>query len=250
MWQTVGSDDDSGVIDGVIQEFSDKSSESISDEAEKAKGRKQKKDNVKEKKHKKEKKKKKDKKQKKNKESKHAVDQNEYGKYGIIREEDFFRKQREFEAYMSEVKKMPGIMGQGKREIREYFKSFMEDYNTATMPHVKFYNYEAWEVEDYKRQQDKKVSRHSSKIPDTFNDEEERRAEIRRGREQLEKREFDTLLSKLARDKNLREDMRRQDELRLEYQMAYKQGDMDKVKRIEKLLAPDEEGPAMKHPWA
>lgn len=25
----------------------------------------------------------------------------------------------------------------------------MEDYNTATMPHEKYYNYERWEMADY-----------------------------------------------------------------------------------------------------
>jgi hypothetical protein len=34
-----------------------------------------------------------------------------------------------------------------------YFKDFMEDYNTATMPHEKYYNYERWEMEEYRRKQ-------------------------------------------------------------------------------------------------
>ena len=29
----------------------------------------------------------------------------------------------------------------------------MEDYNTATMPHRKYYEYEKWEVEDYEKRQ-------------------------------------------------------------------------------------------------
>ena len=67
-----------------------------------------------EKKHKKHKKDKK----KKSKKEKHdkkasassslAVDQNEFGKYGVIREEHFYQKQKEFEVYMSEVKDLPG----------------------------------------------------------------------------------------------------------------------------------------------
>jgi hypothetical protein len=48
----------------------------------------------------------------------------------------------------------------------------------------------------------------------------------------------------------MREDMRRQSEMKSELMSAYKQGDMATVKRIEKVLAPDEEGPAVKHPWA
>jgi hypothetical protein len=46
--------------------------------------------------------------------------------------------------------------------------------------------------------------------------------------------------------------MRRQGELQGELQQAYKRGDMATVRRLEKLLAPDEEtgGGGMKHPWA
>ena len=33
----------------------------------------------------------------------------------------------------------------------QHFKQFMEDYNTATMPHVKFYYYERWEMAEYER---------------------------------------------------------------------------------------------------
>ena len=38
--------------------------------------------------------------------------------------------------------------------------------------------------------------------------------------------------------------------LQSELQMAYKQGDVTTQKRLERLLAPAEEGPAVKHPWA
>lgn len=81
-----------------------------------------------------------------------AVNQNEYGKYGIVKEEHFFHKQRcvvislmrliviewdeiirlrdkfrEFEVYMSEVKNIPDIMGQGKREVNGlYYISYKQ----------------------------------------------------------------------------------------------------------------------------
>lgn len=38
---------------------------------------------------------------------------------------------REFEAYIFEVKKLPGLFGQGKAEVAEYFRSYVEDYNTG-----------------------------------------------------------------------------------------------------------------------
>lgn len=47
-----------------------------------------------------------------------------------------FIKQREFEAWMREVKGVPDFGGP-KGAMMELFRGFMEDYNTATMPHEK-----------------------------------------------------------------------------------------------------------------
>ena len=119
------------------------------------------------------------------------------GKYGIIREQDFFSKQREFEAYMNEIKNQPGIMGQGRVEVMKAFKDFMEDYNTATMPNEKFYNYEKWETMDYQRKKMAEVQGglHSSTsneegIYNAADDEANRKAELKRKKEEDEKREF------------------------------------------------------------
>lgn len=127
---------------------------------------------------------------------------------------------------------------------------FIEDYNTATMPHEKYYNYEQWEMAEYRRKQDK-AARKSSVVQETFNDEEERKKELMAARAKAEKEQFNNLLGKMASDKDQREAMRRQDLLKVELQMAYKQGDMTTVRRLEKLLAPEEEtGGGVKHPWA
>ena len=40
----------------------------------------------------------------------------------------------------------------------EYFKCFVEDYNTATMPHKKYYDYNKWEMKEYQRKQKSKTS--------------------------------------------------------------------------------------------
>lgn len=93
---------------------------------------------------KKDKKKRKDKKKKKAKKSKRddgmpsgVVDQNQFGKYGILRESDMFRKQPEFDAWMREVKGLSADASLPKGEIMEHFRTFMEDYNTVTLPHEK-----------------------------------------------------------------------------------------------------------------
>ena len=129
------------------------------------------------------------------------------------------------------------------------FKDFIEDYNTATMPHEKYYNYEKWEIEEYKMKKDIESRRLNSE-KEGFNDEEERKIELKRAKDLHEKRQFNDLKVKISANKDLREGMRRQDEYKMELKIAYKQGDMEKVRKLERLLAPDEEGPAVKHPWA
>jgi hypothetical protein len=54
----------------------------------------------------------------------------------------------------------------------------------------------------------------------------------------------------MSKDKDRMEDMRRQSELKAKLQLAYKQGDLETVRKIEKILAPDEEKATIKHPWA
>ncbi|EDO26841.1 predicted protein, partial [Nematostella vectensis] len=65
-----------------------------------------------------------------------AVNQNKYGKYGILVDSDMYTKQPEFYCWLMEIKKVnPEIIG--RFETKKYFDDFMEDYNTATLPHKK-----------------------------------------------------------------------------------------------------------------
>lgn len=148
---------------------------------------------------------------------------------------------------------MPGVLGQGKREIMEHFKGFIEDYNTATLPHIKYYDLERWEMGEYQRkqlEQSRKIMNSSELIPDTFNDEEERRKEVKRQKLMKEQQELLLAKSRLSSDSSYRESMRKQDELRLQLQQAHKQGDRQTVERLERLLAPEQSTAKVKHPWA
>lgn len=260
MWQVV-EEDDQEVEESESQSSScdESSSDSESEGSERKrkhhkkhkksekKSKKSKKDKKERKKHNKKKKDKKDK--HRNKTEKTAIDQNAYGKYGIIREEHYFQKQREFEAYIFEIKKIPGLFGQSKSEIMNYFRDYMEDYNTATLPHEKYYDYARWEMKEY--EMSKKKKRTSAEEITMFNDEAAVAQERRAARQQTEQYEFNQTLSKMAADKDRRQDMRRQNQLQGELQQAYRRGDMTTVRRLEKILAPDEEkGGGIKHPWA
>jgi hypothetical protein len=72
-------------------------------------------------------------------------------------------------------------------------------------------------------------------ISDDVRLEEERRREKAR----KDEAEFNRQIMQTMR-KDKVEEMRKQELLRAEMQLAYKQGDIDKVKRIEARLAPDE----------
>ncbi|KAG0307688.1 hypothetical protein BGZ97_000314 [Linnemannia gamsii] len=55
-----------------------------------------------------------------------------------------WNKESEFQAWLMEVKHLnPETIPQNK--MKEHFVGFMEDYNTVTMPHEKFYNLSKWE---------------------------------------------------------------------------------------------------------
>ena len=73
-----------------------------------------------------------------------------YGAYGIIGPVDMHNKRAEFMAYLEEVKGLSyDSLSNGM--LKEEFRGFMEDYNTATMPHVKFYSMERFEVSEAQR---------------------------------------------------------------------------------------------------
>ncbi len=121
----------------------------------------------------------------------------------------------------------------------------------ATLP-MKYYDLDRWEMEEYRRSKVQSSSDRDGILPDSFNDEEDRRAELRRQRELEEQRQFRELKEQMSRDKEMTEGMRRQEELRIQLQLAHKQGDLQTVRRVERLLAPEpaESASAVKHPWS
>ena len=145
----------------------------------------------------------------------------------------------------------------------EYFKCFIEDFNTATMPHIKYYHLESWEMGEYNKQKASKVQSSKKKrsygddidVVDNkeyiFNDEEIRRKELKQLREEEAKKEFQTVISRLSSDKEKQQGLRLQDSLRSKLQLAYKMGNREEVTRLEALLAPEKDvSVSIKHPWA
>lgn len=132
------------------------------------------------------------------------------------------------------------------------------------MPHEKFYQYEKWEIEEYRR----KLAREQQKTSSSndlldyqdsqfdskfmFNDEELLRQQRKKQKEDQERSQLQSIRDRMTQDKSLQEDMKRQGQLQLELQQAFKRGDSATVKRLERLLAPDDPSKAIvvKHPWA
>lgn len=68
----------------------------------------------------------------------------QWGKYGIISEIDIFSKGPEFHTWLVEERKInPETIS--KDQSKKEFVRFVEDFNTATLPHEKYYNMEAYE---------------------------------------------------------------------------------------------------------
>ena len=121
-----------------------------------------------------------------------------------------------------------------------YFKDFMEDYNTATMPSEKYYNLEKWEMEKYHREKKQQQQQQQDQTEEfQFDDERAHKAELNKIKAMKEKQEFELIRQRVALDKEQQESMRRQEILRSELKQAHRQGDLEKVKKLEKILAPD-----------
>lgn len=119
-------------------------------------------------------------------------------------------------------------------ELLKYFDEYREDYNTATLPHVKYYDYDRWELEEYqKKQQAASTAAAPGSILADAVDHEQRRQEQRRREQQTADA---VLLASMDRDKI--SDMKRQKDLRAQMQLAYKTGDMETYEHIKQKLGP------------
>lgn len=118
----------------------------------------------------------------------------------------------------------------------ELFKEYMEDYNTCTLPHEKYYDVEKYELQQYQKQQrraHKKMAAASESLG-ALADEERVKRERRDAREKQEQEEFRLVLQTMDKDKI--EAMRHQENLRAEMQMHYKSGNVSEARRLEQLL--------------
>ncbi|KAG0266732.1 hypothetical protein BG011_001191 [Mortierella polycephala] len=102
----------------------------------------------------------------------------EYGTYGVLTPADMWDKESEFQAWLMEVKKLnPEIIPQVK--MKEHFLGFMEDFNTVTMPHEKFYNLSKWEERQRAIRMGEPLPEEKQGVVNLMNDEEQLRLKQR-----------------------------------------------------------------------
>lgn len=167
-----------------------------------------------------------------------------FGKYGILKPSDYYKQQRSFEIWMAEVKGIPSFTGP-KWELQNYFAEYCEDYNTATMPHVKYYNYDEWEMNQYKEQQQE-----TSAKGGVIADEAQHRAQMLKQRREKEQAELELVKARMGRDKV--DEMKHQALLKSKMAHAFKMGDEETRQRLQKKLEPEDDRnkKAAAHPWA
>lgn len=160
----------------------------------------------------------------------------DFGKFGIIRESDSYAKRNEFLLWALDVKKTD-VENLTKYEEKDLFKEYMEDYNTGTLVHRKYYDLEA-----YERAKAAKAAAKGHKAPKAkVNDEEELRKQRAAEREKLAADRMVDAYRELKYSEKAA-DMRQQDMLRLQMALAYKTGDTAKAKAIQARLEPEEPG--------
>ncbi|KAG0208619.1 hypothetical protein BGX33_006142 [Mortierella sp. NVP41] len=101
-----------------------------------------------------------------------------YGTHGILVPSDMWNKESEFQAWLMEVKHLnPETIPQTK--MKEHFIGFMEDFNTVTMPHEKFYNLSKWEERQRAIRMGEPLPEEKQGAVNLMNDEEQLRMKQR-----------------------------------------------------------------------
>lgn len=137
--------------------------------------------------------------------------------------------------WLSQVK---GITSLPKYQESEYFEEYREDYNTATLPHRKYYDYDSWEMQEYQKQQQLKGNTNESAI---IADERAHREMLRKQAQEAERAKFTAALSTLNAQKIA--EMRHQEQLKVEMEIAFRTGDREKYSKLKDKLQPDEKKP-------
>ena len=127
-----------------------------------------------------------------------------------------------------------------QRELKEHFTSYVEDFNTATMPDEKYYNLRTWYVKEQAR-----IAKEGTKAKTThfertsFDDEGDRMREIRRGQALKSESVAKVMSLNMTADVGLAADMREQQELAQTMRNKMQTGDTEGARELIKKLDPN-----------
>mmetsp|Transcript_56140 Transcript_56140/g.177888 ORF Transcript_56140/g.177888 Transcript_56140/m.177888 type:complete len:160 (-) Transcript_56140:51-530(-) len=124
-------------------------------------------------------------------------------------------------------------------EEKEMFSEFCEDYNTATLPHKKYYDMEQWELKERAKRLKKGASARDADTETMLNDEEQVRMDRNRAREESKSSHL-MMLKEVLGNSGTAAQMRDQERLKQEMQLQYKTGNMAEARKIAERLKPDE----------
>lgn len=142
-------------------------------------------------------------------------------------------KRPEFTLWAIEQKRLDFETMSRSRE-KELFSEFMEEYNTATFPHRKYYDLKKYEIEKSRRH----GHRDTTKEWMMFDDEADRQREREQQKEMEQSQRFREIYEELQRGDKAKS-MREQDLLRQKRDLAYRTGDIEEAERITQRLRPD-----------
>ena len=161
-----------------------------------------------------------------------------FGQYGIIKASDMAKMQRTFEVWLSEVHGVHISSSNIPRyELQQYFDTYREDYNTATLPHIKYYDYDKWELEEHETQK-RELEQSGQTSSALINDERNHAKEMQR--QAMQKKEAALQFVAATMNTTKVKEMQHQKQLQSQMQMAFKMGDHETYRKIkEKLQPPD-----------
>lgn len=145
-------------------------------------------------------------------------------------------KRPEFSAWLGEVKQV-NMETLPAWEEKQMFKEYMEDYNTATFPSKKYYDLDLYHRRKMMKEVEKGALKAIQAERTVFNDEEQRRQELRRERDQQKEAEIEAL--KHSMQSGMAKAMREQAQLREEMNYQFRLGNFEAAAAIQKRLDPD-----------
>mmetsp|Transcript_110480 Transcript_110480/g.236077 ORF Transcript_110480/g.236077 Transcript_110480/m.236077 type:complete len:328 (-) Transcript_110480:161-1144(-) len=166
---------------------------------------------------------------------------NQFGKYGVLKQEDFFNKKPEFLCWAAEVRKA-NTDALGQMQLKDLFKEYVEDYNTATMPSTKYYNLQVWDQQQAIKRQKKNKGDEMSEAQRaslaSFDDEAARREEIKHVQAKKQEQAINDEVRKMRQNKDKVAEMKHQEMLRTQMDMLNKSGNTQKASQIAGRLDP------------